>query len=75
VQVVVLLLGLAFPGAMALLDCVNRDPGDFVGGAADRRAWMRWLLIAVPLCLVGFGYAIVLGYYYTVVRRNSPMRR
>ena len=70
-----IVLGLVFPGMLSVLDCVNRDPDDFEGGATDRRAWLRWLVIAVPLCLVGFGYAIVLGYYYTVVRRNSPMRR
>ena len=70
-----IVFGLTFPGVLSTLDCLNREVDDFAGGADDRRAWLRWLVIAVPLCLVGIGYAIVLGYYYTVVRRNSPMRR
>ena len=71
----VIVIGLVFPGAFSLLDCWNRSPDDFVSGAPDRRAWLRWLGIAVPLCLVGVGYGIVLGYYYGVVRRNSGLGR
>ena len=74
-QWIVLALGLTFPGALSLLDCANRDPSEFEGGAADRAGWLGWLALAVPLCAVGVGYGIVLGYYYGVVRRNSPMRR
>ncbi len=74
-QWIVLALGLTFPGALSLLDCANRKPGEFEGGAADRSGWLKWLGLAVPLCVVGVGYGIVLGYYYGVVRRNSPMRR
>ena len=72
---IVLALGLTFPGALSLLDCANRRPDEFAGGAADRKGWRTWLVLAVPLCVVGVGYGIVLGYYYGVVRRNSPMRR
>jgi hypothetical protein len=75
VQVVVLVIGLTFPATFSLLDCSNRAPDDFERGARDRRAWLVWLGVAVPLCLVGVGYGIVLGYYYSVVRRNSTMRR
>ena len=73
-QWIVLALGLTFPGALSLLDCFNRDPDEFEGGAADRKGWLGWLALAVPLCVVGVGYGIVLGYYYGVVRR-SPARR
>ena len=70
---IVLAPGLTFPGALSLLDCANRDPDEFTGGAVDRKGWLKWLALAVPPC--GVGYGIVLGYYYGVVRRNSPMRR
>lgn len=74
-QWIVLALGLTFPAALSLLDCANREPGEFEGGASDRSGWLKWLALAVPLCAVGVGYGIVLGYYSGVVRRNSPMRR
>ncbi len=74
-QWIVLALGLTFPGAVALVDCANREPGEFEGGAAARSGWLGWLALSVPLCTVGVGYGIVLGYYYGVVRRNSPMQR
>ena len=74
-QWIVLAQGLTFPGALSLLDCVNREAQDFEGGAADRSGRLKWLALAVPLCAVGVGYGIVLGYDYGVVRRNSPMRR
>lgn len=74
-QWIVLALGLTFPAALSVLDCSNRDAGEFEGGAADRSAWLMWLALAVPLSAVGVGYGIVLGYYYGVVRRNSPMRQ
>jgi hypothetical protein len=66
------LLGLEFPVIMALLDCWNRPADHFAGGAADRRAWLRWLAVAVVAVVVLVGYGIVLGYYHTVVRRGSP---
>jgi hypothetical protein len=67
-----ILLGLEFPALMALLDCYNRGPDHFAGGEPDRQSWLRWLvvgIITVPL-LVGNG--IVIGYYYSVIKRNSP---
>lgn len=71
---VVALLGLTLPAVLSLLDCTNRPPDHFEGGAPDRSAWLRWLVIAVPTSLVGVGFGIVLGYYYGVVRRNSAGR-
>jgi hypothetical protein len=70
----ILVLGLEFPVALALLDCVNRGEDHFDGGADDRRAWVRWLAIAVLLAPVLFGYGIVLAYFYAVVKRNAPNR-
>jgi hypothetical protein len=54
-----------------LLDCITRDEDQFAGGADDKRAWIRWLAIAVATGWFGVGYGIVLGYYYAVVKRNS----
>ena len=63
---------LEFPVLMALLDCWQRPPEHFAAGAEDRRAWLRWLLVAVVTVPVLLGYGIILGYFYAVVRRNSP---
>lgn len=63
---------LEFPVLMALLDCWQRPPEHFAEGAEDRRAWLRWLLVAVVTVPVLLGYGIILGYFYAVVRRNSP---
>jgi len=67
-----LLLMLELPVLMALLDCWQRPEDQFLEGASDRRAWLRWLAVAVVTIPVLVGYGIVLGYYYAVVRRNSP---
>lgn len=67
-----ILIGLEFPAAMALLDCINRGPDHFEGGAPDRRAWIGWLVVAIVTVPILVGYGIVIGYYYVVVRRNSP---
>lgn len=67
-----LVLMLEFPVLMALLDCWQRPPEHFAGGAPDRTAWLRWLMVAVVTVPVLLGYGIVLGYYFAVVRRNSP---
>lgn len=69
------LLGLELPALMALLDCWQRPEEHFLGGADDRRAWVRWLLVAVVTVPVLLGYGIVLGYYFAVVRRSSPGAR
>ncbi len=65
-------LGLEFPVLMAVLDCWQRPPEHFKDGAEDRVAWLRWLGVAVVTVPVLLGYGIVLGYYFAVVRRNSP---
>ena len=70
----ILVLGLEFPVILALLDCVNRDEEHFDGGPDDRRAWVRWLAIAVVLAPLLVGYGIVLAYFYAVVKRNAPNR-
>ena len=72
--VVLLLLALETPALLALLDCFNRDEGDFAGGAADRRSWLGWLVVGVLTAWLLVGNGIVLGYYYAVIRRNTPMR-
>jgi hypothetical protein len=73
VKYVVLVVGLEFPAIIALLDCLNRHPDDFDGGAPDREAWVRWLAISLLLCPILFGYGILLGYYWAVVKRTNPM--
>jgi hypothetical protein len=73
-QWLILVLGLEFPVALALLDCVNRSEEHFEGGADDRQAWVRWLAMAVVLAPVLLGYGIVLAYFYAVVKRNAPGR-
>lgn len=69
------LLGLEFPVLMAVLDCWQRPPEHFAQGADDRTAWLRWLAVAVVTAPVMLGFGIVLGYYFSVVRRNSPASR
>ncbi len=71
----ILLLLLEFPVVMALLDCRNRPADHFAEGEADRKAWTRWLIVAVLTVPILIGFGIVLGYYYAVVRRNSPASR
>ena len=72
--VVLLLLALETPALLALLDCYNRHEDDFAGGAADRRSWLGWLVVGALTAWVLVGNGIVLGYYYAVIRRNTPMR-
>jgi hypothetical protein len=66
------LIGLEFPAIIALLDCVQRPADHFEGGAPDRTAWLRWLVVGAVLVPVLLGYGILLGYYYVVIRRNAP---
>jgi hypothetical protein len=70
----ILIAGLELPATLALLDCVNRSADEFADGAADRGGWLRWLVVAWLTSVVGIGYGIVLGYYWAVVKRNTPAR-
>ncbi len=67
-----LVLMLEFPVLMAVLDCWQRPADHFAEGAEDRLAWLRWLAVAVLTVPILLGYGIVLGYYFAVIRRNSP---
>ena len=69
----VLVIGMEFPALVAWLDCINRDADAFEGGAPDRQGWIRWLVVSLVLCPILFGYGIVLGYYWSVVKRTNPM--
>ena len=66
------ILGLELPAIVAMSDCLQRPPDHFDGGAEDRTAWLRWLVVAILLVPVLLGYGILLGYYYVVIRRNTP---
>lgn len=72
---ILLIIGLEFPAVLSLVDCINREDDHFVGGHNDRRDWIRWLIVAVITVPILLGYGIVLGYYFTVVKRNMPGRR
>lgn len=69
-QWLLLIAGLEFPVVMALLDAWNRDESHFLGGEPDKRAWVRWLWVAVLTVPILVGFGIVLGYHETVVKRN-----
>lgn len=71
----VVLVMLEFPVIASVLDCWQRPPEHFLQGADDRKAWLRWLAVAVVTAPILLGFGIVLGYYYAVVRRNSPASR
>jgi nitrate reductase NapE component len=66
------ILGLELPAIVAMLDCLQRPADHFEGGAEDRKDWIRWLVVAIVLVPVLLGYGILLGYYYVVIRRNTP---
>jgi hypothetical protein len=74
VRWLILLIGLELPATMAFLDCLNRSADEFADGAADRAGWLRWLVVALLTSVIGIGYGIVLGYYWAVVKRNTPVR-
>ena len=71
----IVLVMLEFPVITAVLDCWQRPADHFLQGADDRKAWLRWLAVAVITAPILLGFGIVLGYYYAVVRRNSPASR
>ena len=66
-----LVFGMEFPGLVALSDCYQRAPEKFAGGAEDRSAWLKWLVIALFLMPIGVGYGILLGYHWNVIKRNT----
>jgi hypothetical protein len=68
---VLLILGMEFPGIVALLDCYQRDPSKFAGEERDRAAWLKWLIVALFLMPIGVGYGILLGYHWNVIKRSS----
>ena len=71
-DVVLVLLALEFPAMMAMLDCVNRRADEFPDGAADRKAWMQWLVVGILTAWLLVGNGIVLAYYFVVIKRGSP---
>jgi hypothetical protein len=70
VQVVFALLVLESISILALVDCIQREPEQFAGGREDKRGWTRWLIVAVATAWFLLGNGIVLGYYFSVIRRN-----
>lgn len=68
----IVLLGLEFPVITAMIDCWTRPEDHFEKGEADRRAWKGWLIVAVVTAPVLLGFGVLIGYYYAVVRRNTP---
>jgi hypothetical protein len=71
----VMLIGLEFPAVLALVDCWFRPEDHFEGGAEGQRGWRRWLIVAVITVPVLVGYLLVVAYYQSVVRRQSPTGR
>lgn len=67
-----IVLGLEFPAIMATIDCWLRPVEHFAGGADDQRSWKGWLVVGILTVPILLGYGIVIGYYFAVVRRNSP---
>lgn len=67
-----LLFGLELPALLAFLDAWNREAHEFEGDEDDRRAWVRWLAIAMLTAPLLVGYGIVLAYYHAVIKRNAP---
>jgi hypothetical protein len=65
-----LIFGMEFPGIVALTDCYQRSPTKFAGGARDRAAWLKWLIVALFLMPIGVGYGILLGYHWNVIKRQ-----
>lgn len=59
------------PAIVAFVDCWQRTPAEFPGGAPDRRAWLGWLAVGMVTVPVLVGYGIVLAYSWVVVRRGG----
>lgn len=68
----IVLLGLEFPAVLALVDCSMRPDHHFAGGPEDKRAWRRWMVVAVLTVPLLVGFLLLIAYYHVVVRRNSP---
>ena len=66
-----LIAGMEFPGIVAVTDCYQRSPDRFAGGAPDRAAWMKWLIVALFTAPIGVGYGILLGYHWNVIKRST----
>jgi hypothetical protein len=71
----IVLVGLEFPAVLALVDCANRPEEHFAGGADDKKAWVRWLIVAVLTVPILVGFLILVAYYQVVIRRQSPTGR
>ena len=69
------LVGLELPAVLALVDCWFRPEDHFDGGAAGQRGWRRWLVVAVLTVPLLVGFLLLIGYYQSVVRRQSPTGR
>ena len=69
------LIGLEFPAVLALVDCWFRPEDHFAGGAEGQRGWKRWLIVAVVTVPLLVGFLLVIAYYQSVVRRQSPTGR
>jgi hypothetical protein len=70
VQWVFAFLVLESISVLALVDCIQREAGEFAGGVPDKKSWTRWLIVAVATAWFLVGNGIVLGHYYSVIRRN-----
>jgi len=70
-ELLLFVLALETPAVVALLDCVNREPDEFPGGAQDQREWRRWLILGVLTAWFLVGNAVVLAYYFVVVKGSG----
>lgn len=70
-----LLAGLEFPAVVAMLDCLGRPDHHFAGGAEGKRGWVKWLVVTIVTVPILVGFLLLVGYYHSVVRRNSPFSR
>jgi hypothetical protein len=71
VDLFLFVLALEVPAIVALLDCTNRHPDEFAGGEQDRREWQRWLWLGVLTAWFLVGNAVVLAYYFVVVKGSG----